>query len=860
MRVHVSMDEVAYDRKPDKSEIGKMKYRIARNWKEVELEELADRNGNKGHTIVPAHLSGGISAKNCVAMQIFALDFDHGCSFADIKGRCDAMGLKMAYAYHTFSSSAVEEKFRVVFVLEEVLEDRFIINMLLHIFQHIFPECDRSCKNMDRMFFGGKEVICFDGEARLALVQLLFPLLESFDIGRHFRENIDRFARKMNILLVDGHLAMGRLEDRDAIYRENVDSTIMHITGESIKSPFFVVEGYLHQSPTCKDREKRKMNIGTGCTCCQLYNDFKEGKDIGHDAKFAIITNLLYINGGKKDFLNTIAAFGGEEDCDKWKRDITYMKGYRPKRCSYDFCSYCESCDNAGTIVDTLAMDRKIYRKKEEYVSIHEAERCLAENLYDAFRSHQQGIHLITAQTGLGKTSTYIHLIEEHPDCKFLIALSTNKLKEEVYRKLYGIPEDEKFMTVSIHGNSFFPLEIQSQIMEAHARGMHGQTAKIIAEYHKEIKDDPNKKAVVKECERVLKGIKGIKDKRVIVTTHAYFAQMPESFLKNYMVIIDEDILQLQAFNRMNSISMECLKELSRSGVPGYSALASRLIHTKKGEYGKLNPIGYNMPLSESQLEELEYFGLNDNINDLVHAGAYVRMESRETGEDSIKYFCPLRLYPMKYIIMSATSNYDIYREYFRGKMEVYRYQEQKAAYIGKLQQYTGHSLGRKDLRDKMQVFSVARDIAKNQNLEIITFKMFEHMGEVGKLNSAGIHFGNSTGLNSLKGKDLAVIGTPYSVDENYKLIACYLGADVNQKEDRRPTYRRVDYKGCSFLITTYKNPLLQEVQLYAIESELEQCVGRARLLRNNCNVYVFSAFPCEQAELHTRDYLLGAS
>ena len=156
MRVHVSMDEVAYDRKPDKSEIGKMKYRIARNWKEVELEELADRNGNKGHTIVPAHLSGGISAKNCVAMQIFALDFDHGCSFADIKGRCDAMGLKMAYAYHTFSSSAVEEKFRVVFVLEEVLEDRFIINMLLHIFQHIFPEGDRSCKNMDRMFLGGK--------------------------------------------------------------------------------------------------------------------------------------------------------------------------------------------------------------------------------------------------------------------------------------------------------------------------------------------------------------------------------------------------------------------------------------------------------------------------------------------------------------------------------------------------------------------------------------------------------------------------------------------------------------------------------------------------------------------------------
>lgn len=60
-------------------------------------------------------------------MQIVALDFDHGCSFADIKHKCDAMGLSITYAYHTFSSSAEEEKFRVIFVLEELLEDQFVI-------------------------------------------------------------------------------------------------------------------------------------------------------------------------------------------------------------------------------------------------------------------------------------------------------------------------------------------------------------------------------------------------------------------------------------------------------------------------------------------------------------------------------------------------------------------------------------------------------------------------------------------------------------------------------------------------------------------------------------------------------------
>jgi hypothetical protein len=32
--------------------------------------------------------------------------------------------------------------------------------------------------------------------------------------------------------------------------------------------------------------------------------------------------------------------------------------------------------------------------------------------------------------------------------------------------------------------------------------------------------------------------------------------------------------------------------------------------------------------------------------------------------------------------------------------------------------------------------------MARKQNLEIITFKMFEDRGDVGRLNSAGIHFG----------------------------------------------------------------------------------------------------------------------
>ncbi len=90
-------------------------------------------------------------------MQLFVLDFDGGYTFAEFKRKCDMAGLKVTYAYHTFSSTEQKEKFRAVFVCEELVEDVFIIKTMLKMLHKIFPQCDSICKNPDRMFFGGKD-------------------------------------------------------------------------------------------------------------------------------------------------------------------------------------------------------------------------------------------------------------------------------------------------------------------------------------------------------------------------------------------------------------------------------------------------------------------------------------------------------------------------------------------------------------------------------------------------------------------------------------------------------------------------------------------------------------------------------
>ena len=116
------------------------------------------------------------------------------------------------------------------------------------------------------------------------------------------------------------------------------------------------------------------------------------------------------------------------------------------------------------------------------------------------------------------------------------------------------------------------------------------------------------------------------------------------------------------------------------------------------------------------------------------------------------------------------------------------------------------------------------------------------------KENIGNLHFGNTEGSNSLEGKDILVIGTPYHAEFLYKLAAFSMGIDFD--EDEKMTLQDVIYNGYAFKFTTFENEELRAVHFWMLESELEQAVGRARLLRNDCNVYLFSNFPLSQSKM----------
>ena len=121
------------------------------------------------------------------------------------------------------------------------------------------------------------------------------------------------------------------------------------------------------------------------------------------------------------------------------------------------------------------------------------------------------------------------------------------------------------------------------------------------------------------------------------------------------------------------------------------------------------------------------------------------------------------------------------------------------------------------------------------------------------KYGMGPLHYGNTEGSNIYEGEDLLVIGTPYQAEFVYKLFAFTIGLDFD--EDAKMKSQLVTHNGYRFWFTTYEDEVLRNIHFWMIESELEQAVGRARLLRYPCTVTLFSNYPLTQAKIIYDEY-----
>ncbi len=158
---------------------------------------------------------------------------------------------------------------------------------------------------------------------------------------------------------------------------------------------------------------------------------------------------------------------------------------------------------------------------------------------------------------------------------------------------------------------------------------------------------------------------------------------------------------------------------------------------------------------------------------------------------------------------------------------------------MGMLYQYPCKSMSRSSIANNPGIVRRLMNRFGMSDERVITF-MRENIG--------CLHFGNTEGSNTLEGKDILVVGTPYHAEVLYNLAAFELGLVFDEDEEMEPQI--VTHNGYRFRFTTFKDEGLRAIQFWMIESELEQAAGRARLLRNSCKVHLFSNFPLSQAQM----------
>jgi hypothetical protein len=341
-----------------------------------------------------------------------------------------------------------------------------------------------------------------------------------------------------------------------------------------------------------------------------------------------------------------------------------------------------------------------------------------------------------------------------------------------------------------------------------------------------------------------------------VITTHRRLLHMDNETLSKFdVIIIDEDIILKSIIPNQVQITLSDFKRLpktmlkevdaGRIKLGKYKQLCKKikkllkLIETETlfhipysfewydddkedGEKDKKEAIdGTSTPIDVPSFCLAEYF--------------YFRKASREQNlsEDTIVFLKPSKLKEgHKYIMISATADEDICNKYF-GNEKVTFHECKKAEYVGTLNQYYDKSMSRTCIHDNHGIIEHIKKVTGVKHT--ITFKEFAQNGE--------LYFGNNEGVDYLKGQNIDVIGTPYYAEFLYKLFPYTIGLEFNKNAKPMPNLPAT-HNGYRFRFTTYDDEVLQNIQFWTIESDLEQAIGRARLLRKNCTVNLFSIFP----------------
>ncbi len=879
--IKISYDYRSLSEKPDKYLTASISKKIGMSPMVLDIDkikEFALKVSCEGNTFSPATFKNGKRCKSDFEQQqLFVLDFDNKnseslVSFEEIYKRAEYYELPVLFAYETLSSTDYS-KFRVVFLNDVSVTDSIIAESMQLAMGIIFPEADSSClKDISKMYYGGKNIIYYNKNIQMINIEVLFRNLSRYFKDKfkanHYKEKIALFSKNTGIALnqnglLDVTVSESCTEDfgasSNAANGKNSPSTIIYkwyysniiADGEIFPNRYYCIN-LVNDSVGCTDKYsvqkvslKLKNHAAYRSTViaemkqkCRLYNQFVSGeRKLSHDELFGLATNLIHIETGVKTFKSVVSKYIYYcEKKNKWEHDLLYMKQqeYLPQSCS-GFCPHKETCNHGINILSTIHTKRgtieKIPNYNTKFYSLEEVQKDTYSAICKAYKANDKQFQIVKSMTGAGKSHSYLRLMSENPNNRFLIATPTNLLKNEIYTKAKGMGINVEFTPSLDELKSEMPKNVWNTIQGLYKIG-RCQSVKPYIHNILANSDIPCLKAYLEKCKK-LKTFEGS-----LITTHRYLLNMDEKKLKEYdAVVIDEDIIFKSIITNQGSVTVSELKTILNETSDSRLSVKIKQILRDAVTQSCIETDGF----------EYEYESDDNNLSVLFDIRSfclarrfYLHKSSEEQNlkENTLVYLNPATFKNVKYIIVSATADEKIYKNFF-GEDNVSFYECKRAKYKGTLKQYPEKSMSRTCIANNpgiiqnlMKYFSFDKD-------RVITF-MRENIGH--------LHFGNTEGSNLLEGKDVLIVGTPYHAEFLYKLTAFTMG--LYFEEDEKMALQLAVHNGYRFAFTTFKNENLKSIHFWMLESELEQAVGRARLLRNECTVHLFSNFPLGQAEM----------
>ena len=885
--------------KPNKKEYGIIQKTICseENIKEIDFDTFVDLVGKNGAIWKSSFMEGGAKNINFKCAYILSLDFDNGISIKDFLENAKDLGLEPTFIYETFSSKSEFNRFRAIWKLKEVIEHPQLKTALQLMLMEVFSDCDNACKDLSRLWIGGKSVAFYNPMNTLNIENLLNALSTTFEI-RYGKDNLRAmrtFCKKIGINTYN-KMPFILKNEKNATFCPNFHIQIYRdMDKKSQKLNFFKYDNFEFSFTDSFDIDKNKnvsakiqtikgektnritIDFENLSSQCELFGDFLNGKKLTHKEIQHLSFNLYDCKGYPTLLKDTLI----NNEYNNWQNKYnTYVSAvnynYAPTSCS-NYCEHYFECQNPVNIKSKYYQKENKAKKIEDIptITLSEAEKQLNEVPSIIKSLTKNDFMLLNAPVGIGKTELLMNIDLNNT----IIGVTNHRLGEELNERL-SKRDDIDLLYVRPLNMTNFPDDLRNLITNFYDLGLYGEVKNVIFEEIKRLNTlnkEENKDYPIYYNDLVfyVEQLKQIPNASSLLFTH-HRISFGNQNNKIDTLILDEDFLK--TFIKYDVFKCDEIFNDFRNLI----AWANRFNHINNKYYNDYIELknyieAFSLELSCNEDKWIENILNEINLNPKFRRiiTQYMKENKNSLKTDFFKVIGAkgisltkngfihiidgksLReLEDYKVICMSATLDETIHtafiKKYLPNKNIIYK-SIANTELKGNIYCNCSYAWSRDGLKKLTKKSKKALDKILNDDRyeNIITFKSNDliNLEGTGKVKIA--YFGAVEGLDKYKGQNLCVIGTPHTSSKVYEGYYFLLTGKNNISREWK--VKRVKKYGFEFDLNTYENEtdiFLTDIQLYFVYSELIQAIGRARALRFNVDIFVYSALPIPNSKL----------